>query len=130
MSERVPDFFTKDHEWLSLAPDRNTGVMGITAYAAHELGDVVYVTMPSRVGVHVEQFGMIAEVESVKAVSPIYSPVSGSVLEVNEKLSDSPEWINEDPFGKAWMIKLTIEKPEELGNLMDAPTYTEYLKGL
>ncbi len=116
--------YTKEHEWLKVTGD--TGTVGITDYAQHELGDVVFVELP-KVGAKFNASQSFGTVESVKAVSEIYSPVSGEVVETNTALADAPETINKDPHGAAWMIKLRLTNPKELSNLMDAAAYQAYI---
>ena len=117
--------YTKDHEWILVQGD--IGIVGVTEYAEHELGDVVYVDLPA-VGDTFEANEPFGSVESVKAVSEIFCPVGGEVIEVNSKLEDSPELINESPHQKAWMIKIRISSPEELKELLSAEEYEEYLQ--
>src|SRR5437762_8066216 len=102
--------YTKEHEWVSVADD--TATIGITWHAQKELGDIVYVDLP-KPGTRVEQGKSLGSVESVKAVSDIYSPVSGEVIETNETLSQSPEKLNEDPHGAAWLVKIRMSAPDE-----------------
>ncbi len=112
--------YTKDHEWIQIKGD--TGIVGVTFFAQKELGDVVFVELPE-VGRRVkagEEFGTI---ESVKAVSEIYSPVSGEVLEVNSALRDNPETVNQDPYAGGWILKLRLSAPAEVAGLMDAASY-------
>src|SRR5512140_1198544 len=112
--------YTKDHEWILVSGD--TGTIGITDYAQGELGDVVFVELPSQgktLRAH-ESFGTI---EAVKAVSDIYAPVSGSVLEVNKDLATTPELVNKDPYGKGWMVKIKLANPAELTGLLDTAAY-------
>jgi glycine cleavage system H protein len=116
--------YTKEHEWIDAKGD--TGTIGITDYAQHELGDVVFVEMPA-VGKKIEAGRSLGTVESVKAVSEIYAPVSGEVTEVNTTLADSPELLNQDPQGKAWLIKVKISNPAQLSGLMDAAAYQAYV---
>src|SRR5574340_428036 len=115
--------YTKEHEWLKV--EGNTATVGITDYAQDSLGDVVYVELPQEGGAVTknEPFGVV---ESVKAVSDLYSPISGSVSEVNDAIIDSPEAINEDPYGDAWMIKVEIANHGELDDLMTADEYQKY----
>ncbi|AEC52810.1 glycine cleavage system protein H [Pyrococcus sp. NA2] len=121
-------YYTKEHEWVQVLDD-GTVLVGITDYAQKELGDLAYVELPE-VGKEVNKGDVLCEVESVKAVSEVYAPVSGEVVEVNEELSESPEKINEDPYG-AWIAKLKPKNlEEELKELMDAEKYAEYLKSL
>ena len=114
--------YTKEHEWVSVEGD--IGTIGITDHAQHELGDIVYVDLP-KVGAHLDQGKSLGSVESVKAVSDIYAPVSGTVVEVNEGLPESPEVINEDPYGDGWLIKVRIGDLSELEDLMDGEEYEE-----
>lgn len=119
------NLYTKDHEWISVQKD--VGTVGITDYAQHELGDVVYVDLPE-VGDRFEAGEPFGSVESVKAVSEIFCPVSGEVVEVNTALKDTPELINQSPHESAWMIRIRMEGEEELKNLMKADDYEEYIK--
>jgi len=121
-------YYTKDHEWAQVLED-GTVLVGITDYAQKELGDLAYVELPE-IGKEVNKGDVLCEVESVKAVSEVYAPVSGEVVEVNEELEDSPELLNEDPY-EHWIAKLKpTNLEEELKELMDAEAYAEYLKGL
>jgi glycine cleavage system H protein len=117
--------YTKEHEWVKI--QGGVGVVGITFHAQEELGDIVYVDLP-KVGASVEKGKALGSVESVKAVSDIYSPISGEVLEINETLSAQPEKLNEDPHGAAWLVKLKITVPEEAGQLMTAADYQAYIE--
>ncbi|GIU80854.1 MAG: glycine cleavage system H protein [Bryobacteraceae bacterium] len=121
-----PDNFryTKEHEWILVEGD--TGTIGITNHAQKELGDIVYVDLP-KPGAAVEAGKALGSVESVKAVSDIYSPVSGEVIEVNELLATAPEKLNEDPHGAAWLVKIRLSNPAELDGLMSAADYQAYL---
>ena len=112
--------YTKEHEWVDQKGD--TGGVGITFFAQKELGDVVFVELPE-IGRELKQGEILGTVESVKAVSEIYSPVSGVVTEVNTALRDHPELINADPYGKGWILKLRLSKAAEMGALMDSATY-------
>jgi glycine cleavage system H protein len=116
--------YTKEHEWVSVEGD--VGTVGITQHAQEELGDIVYVDLP-RVGGTVTQGKTIGSVESVKAVSDVYSPVSGEVLEVNGLLSTSPEKLNEDPHGAAWLIKVKLSEPGEIKNHLSSLEYQTYI---
>ncbi len=116
--------YTKEHEWVRV--DGDTGIIGITDHAQKELGDIVYVDLP-KVGSSAEQGKTIGSVESVKAVSDIYSPISGEVLEVNEMLTQSPEKLNEDPHGAAWLVKVRLTSPEEIKALMSSADYQSYI---
>jgi len=119
--------YSKDHEWLKL--DGDTAVMGITDFAQKQLGDVVYVELPA-VGAELTVHQTVGVIESVKAVSDIYSPISGKVVEVNSALNDGPETLNQDPHGKGWIIKLVIKDKSELDNLLSASEYEKYVEGL
>lgn len=116
--------YTKEHEWVLVEGD--TGTVGITDHAQHELGDIVYVDLP-KIGATIEQGKSLGSVESVKAVSDIYSPVSGEVIEINESLTDGPEKLNEDPHGAAWLVKLKLSAVNEIKDLMTAEQYQGYL---
>ncbi len=116
--------YTSEHEWIQVRGE--TGTVGITDYAQHALGDVVFVELP-KVGTPCVAGQPFGTVESVKAVSEIYAPVTGEVLEVNTALADAPETINKDPHGAAWMIKLRLAHPQELAKLMDAAGYQAYI---
>ncbi|MEK9659117.1 MAG: glycine cleavage system protein GcvH [Chloroflexota bacterium] len=113
--------YSKEHEWALHQPD-GTVLVGITEFAQHELGDVVYVELP-KAGAQVAQFKQMGEVESVKAVSELYSPLSGEVVEVNTTLKDSPELVNESPYAKGWLVRVKPANPAELDALMDAAAY-------
>lgn len=124
----LKDFkFTKEHEWVKKEGD--IAVVGITDYAQKELGDVVYVELPEK-GSTYEKDEACSNIESVKAVSDIYAPVSGEITEVNEALEDNPEIVNKDPYGEGWLFKLRMGNPEELQELMDSGAYDEYVKGI
>src|ERR1051326_5565948 len=114
-----PDNFryTKEHEWVRA--EGNTGTVGITDHAQQELGDIVYVDLP-KPGVKVEAGKSLGSVESVKAVSDIYSPVSGEVTEINESLAEQPEKLNSDPHGEAWLVRIRLSAPNEMEQLMSA----------
>jgi len=112
--------YTKDHEWVRLEGD--TVTVGITAYAQEQLGDVVYVELPE-VGRKVEQGKEMAVVESVKAASEVYAPISGEVVQVNSQLSDTPGTVNEDAQGKGWFVKLKIADKSQLDGLLDEAAY-------
>jgi glycine cleavage system H protein len=116
--------YTKDHEWLDVAAD--TGRVGITDYAQQQLGDVVYVELPE-VGTTVSAGQSFGTIESVKAVSELYAPVSGEVVEVNTALKERPEAINSDPHG-SWMVALKLSSPGEVDTLLDAAQYGELVK--
>jgi len=118
--------YTKEHEWVSAEGD--TGTIGITLHAQSELGDIVYVDLP-KVGTTVETGQSFSSVESVKAVSDIYSPVSGEVIEINALLADAPEKLNEDPHGAAWLVKIKLADPAQVSTLLDAAAYQAYIAG-
>jgi glycine cleavage system H protein len=118
--------YTKEHEWISV--DGETGTIGITDHAQHELGDIVYVDLP-KTGATIEKGQSFGSVESVKAVSDIYSPVSGEITEVNELLTSNPEKLNEDPHSAAWLIKVKLSSTDEIKNLLSAEDYQAYLGG-
>jgi glycine cleavage system H protein len=118
--------YTKDHEWVSV--DGEIGTIGISKYAEQSLGDIVYVDVP-KVGASVESGKTLGSVESVKAVSDIYSPVTGEVTAVNEVLATAPEKINEDPYELGWLAKIKLAAPDELKALMNAADYAKYLEG-
>jgi glycine cleavage system H protein len=116
--------YTKEHEWVLVEGD--TGTIGITDHAQEELGDIVYVDLP-KVGATIEQGKSLGSVESVKAVSDVYCPVSGEVTEVNTTLTDKPETLNTDPHGAAWLIKLKLSDPAQAQSLMSATDYQAYI---
>jgi glycine cleavage system H protein len=121
-----PDNFryTKEHEWVMV--DGDTGTVGITDHAQSELGDIVYIDMP-KTGTIVTKGTTLGSVESVKAVSDVYAPVSGEVIEVNQTLAGGPELLNQDPHGAAWLVKIRLSTPDEVGQLLTAGEYQEYL---
>ena len=112
--------YTKDHEWVRVDGDEAT--VGITEYAAGQLGDIVFVELPDA-GRTLEQFATFGVVESVKAVSDLFAPVSGEVVTTNEALTGSPELVNADPHGGGWMIRIKLAKPEEVDALLDSAAY-------
>ncbi|MGH2461726.1 MAG: glycine cleavage system protein GcvH [Chloroflexota bacterium] len=116
--------YTKDHEWIRVAGGR--GVVGITAFAAEQLGDVVFVELP-RVGAKLEQGKPFGVVESVKTASDLYAPVSGAATEVNQKLVDQPELVNQDPYGEGWMIEMDVSNPSQIAALLTAEQYEAQL---
>lgn len=116
--------YTKEHEWVRV--DGDIAVVGITDHAQKELGDIVYVDLP-KPGVRLEQGKTLGSVESVKAVSDIYAPVFGEVVEVNEALSTTPEKLNEDPHGSAWLAKIKLSAPDEVNRLLSAEDYQKYV---
>ena len=116
--------YTKEHEWVRVEGD--TGVVGITDHAQEQLGDIVYVDLP-KPGTRLEQGKTLGSVESVKAVSDIYSPVSGEVVAVNDALATSPEKLNADPHGEAWLVKIKLSAPGEIQQLLSADDYQNYV---
>ena len=120
--------YTQEHEWIR--PEAgDKGKMGFTDYAQSQLGDIVYFDLPAP-GTQVEQFKKMGEVESVKAVSDIFSPVSGQVLEVNQTVIDEPSLVNQDPYGDGWLIKLKLSQSSELDALMDSDKYDKFVAEL
>jgi glycine cleavage system H protein len=117
--------YTKDHEWIKV--EGATATIGITDYAQHELGDVVFVELP-KTGAKIEAGKSFGTVESVKAVSEIYAPVNGEVLEANASLANEPEKINKDPHGGAWLIKVKLANPADAAVLMDAAAYEAFVQ--
>lgn len=116
--------YTKDHEWLLVEGD--TGTIGITHHAQDELGDIVFVDLP-KVGAKTSKGLSFGSVESVKAVSDLYAPISGEVLELNGLLATAPQQLNEDPHGAAWLIKVKLETPSEINDLLSAADYQKYV---
>ncbi len=117
--------YSQEHEWVAV--EGNVATIGITDYAQEQLGDVVYVELPA-VGKVLTKDDTLGVVESVKAVSDIYTPVSGTVTEVNVDLPNTPEVVNADPYGKAWMIRVQLSNPQEVDELMDAATYQKFVE--
>jgi glycine cleavage system H protein len=126
MSDNYPENFryTKEHEWVRVEGD--TGTVGITFHAQKELGDIVYVDLP-KVGATVEQGKTMGSVESVKAVSDLYAPVSGEVTAVNEMLATAPEKLNADPHGEAWLVKIKLSAADPAAGLLSAADYQAYV---
>jgi len=120
-------FFSKEHEWVKISG--TTATVGISDHAAHELGDITFVELP-QVGKTVSQFAVLAAIESVKAASDIYAPVSGKVIAVNETLENTPEVVNESAEESGWICVIEVSAPDEVQNLMSRAEYDEYLKGL
>ena len=116
--------YSKDHEWVAV--EDGVATVGITDYAQHSLGDVVYVELP-KVGDTLESHEAFGSVESVKAVSEIFTPIAGEVVEVNDGLNDTPEVVNSDPYGAAWMIKIKMKNQGEADAMLNAAEYEEYL---
>jgi glycine cleavage system H protein len=120
-------FFSKEHEWVKI--EGASAKVGISDYAQHKLGDITFVELPS-LGKAVRQFDVLTGIESVKAASDIYSPVTGKVKSVNNELDSAPELVNSSPYEKGWIAELDISDPSETKNLMDAAAYAAYVKGL
>lgn len=127
MSENVPNdlLYTEDHEWAR--QEGNLVTVGITQFAVEQLGDVTQVDLPNE-GEQLKAHEVFGSVESVKAVSDVYAPISGKVVKVNSPLQDSPEYVNEDPYDGGWMAQIEISNPDELKGLMNAAAYEEFLK--
>lgn len=126
MSTPADRRYTKEHEWVKL--DGDTGTVGITDYAQDQLGDIVFLDLPAagtRVA-HMEKFG---EIESVKAVSELFSPVTGEVLEANAALADNPQFVNDSPYGDGWMLRVRLDDPAEVESLLTAEEYEAFLAG-
>ena len=122
--------YTREHEWIMIeGAASKRGLAGITHYAQEQLGDIVYLELP-KVGDTVSHMGKMGEVESVKAVSDLYSPVTGEVIEVNPELVQHPELVNEDPFGAGWLVRVTVANVDEVNGLMSASQYDAYTAGL
>ena len=116
--------YTKDHEWLRIEGDIAT--VGITDFAQHELGDIVYVEI-SALDKELNEGEVFGTVEAVKTVSDLYLPVAGTVTEVNPELENNPEYVNQDPYGKGWMVKMRLKNPDDIGHLMDATAYSSHV---
>lgn len=114
--------YTKDHEWISL--EGNTATIGITDFAQGELGDIVYVEVET-IGKPLEAGAVFGTVEAVKTVSDLFLPVSGTITELNAELANQPELVNSDPYGKGWMVKMTVNDPADVEKLMDAAAYEQ-----
>ena len=131
MSATYPDdlLYTKDHEWarVETQSQQKVATIGITDYAQYSLGEIVFVDLPS-VGAEVQAGKSFGTVESVKAVSDLFAPVTGKVLKVNSPLSDSPEYVNEDPYDEGWMIQVAVTNPADLDHLLDAEAYQAFLR--
>jgi glycine cleavage system H protein len=112
--------YTKDHEWISI--EGNTAKIGITDFAQRELGDIVYVEVES-IGKHLEAGAVFGTVEAVKTVSDLFLPVSGTITQLNPDLSNAPELVNNDPYGRGWMVKMTVDNPSDIDGLLDAAAY-------
>ena len=116
--------YTKEHEWVRVEDD--LGTVGITDYAQDQLGDLVYLDLPSP-GTQVKQLDKLGEIESVKAVSDLYSPISGEVVEVNQGVNDRPELVNQSPYEEGWLVRLRLADPAELDSLLTAKQYDELI---
>lgn len=127
MSGQYPNdlLYTKDHEWARI--DGANATVGVTRFAVEQLGDVTQVDLPKE-GETVKQGEIFGSVESVKAVSDLFAPLTGRVVKVNSPLADSPEYVNEEPYEEGWMIQIELTRPEETKELMDADAYQEFLK--
>ena len=122
--------YTKEHEWVKVEDaQRGQALVGITEYAQDQLGDLVYFELP-QAGATVQSMEKMGEVESVKAVSDLFSPVSGQVMEINTDLLDHPELVNEDPFDKGWLMRVIMSRATELDSLMSAAEYDSFIEGL
>ena len=117
--------YSADHEWVKV--EGKQVIVGITEYAQSELGDIVFVELPE-VGTEVVMEEELTEIESTKTTSPVLAPVSGKIVEVNEELKESPQLINEDPYGKGWIVTLQMTNPDDLENLMSAKEYEEFIE--
>lgn len=120
-------FYSKEHEWVKI--EGNTAKVGITDYAQHKLGDITFVDLP-KTGKEVKQFALLTGIESVKAASDIFSPLTGKVTAVNSALESSPELVNKSPFEEGWLAQISVTNPSETSNLMDAAAYKAYLDSL
>ena len=120
--------YSKEHEWIKME-DAIQALAGITVYAQDQLGDIVYVDLP-KLGATIKFMEKMGEVESVKAVSDLYSPITGEITEVNDRLLDHPELVNEDPLGEGWMVRVNISDATELDHLMTAEEYESFINGL
>lgn len=127
MANNIPEElkYTKDHEWISV--DGDVATLGITDYAQHALGDVVYVELPNE-GENFNAHDPFGSVESVKAVSEIFTPIGGEIIESNEDLNDTPEVVNDDPYGDAWLVKIKMDNSGEVDALLSAEEYAEFLE--
>jgi glycine cleavage system H protein len=128
MSVPVPDGlrYTRDHEWLRVEGDE--GVIGITAHATDELGDIVFVELP-KIGSQLEKAAAFGVIESVKTASDLYAPVAGEVIAINDALGSAPEQVNADPYGEGWMVRVRISDPQAADSLLDAAGYRELIAG-
>ncbi len=120
--------YTPEHEWICPEPG-NEGKVGLTDYAQSQMGDIVFLDLPT-VGTQVTQFGKMGEIETVKAVSDLLSPVSGQALEINQGVIDEPKLVNEDPYGAGWLVRVKLSQPSELEALMNSDEYDKFVAGL
>jgi glycine cleavage system H protein len=120
--------YTQEHEWICPEPG-DKGKVGITNYAQSQLGDVVFLDLPAP-GTQVTQFGKMGEIETVKAVSDLFSPASGKILEINQAAIDEPRLVNDDPYGDGWLVRLELSQPSELDALMSSDQYEEFVASL
>lgn len=120
-------FYTKEHEWIKI--EGNVATIGITDYAQSSLGDITYVELP-QIGTCCKQFKEFADIESVKAASNVYAPMSGKIIKINEVIIDKPEFVNQSPYDKGWFALIEIEDEKEKENLLDNISYSKYVKGL
>jgi glycine cleavage system H protein len=118
--------FTEEHEWIRI--DGESGLVGITEFAQEELGDVTFVELPE-IGLVLDRGDVIGVVESVKAASDIFAPLSGEILEINAAVEDGPELVNSDPYGEGWLVRLRIKNPEEVQSLLSSEEYGRLIKG-
>ena len=118
--------FTEEHEWIRI--DGESGLVGITEFAQEELGDVTFVELPD-IGLFLDRGDVIGVVESVKAASDIFAPLSGEILEINAAVEERPELVNSDPYGEGWLVRLRIKNPEEVQSLLSSEEYGRLLKG-
>ncbi len=121
--------YTKEHEWARVDRQKKVATIGITEYAQEKLGDVVYVELPSE-GKVIKKENPFGSVESVKAVSDLFAPLDGMVLKINDALADAPETVNEDPYGKAWMIEVQVTDMKQVDQLMSADDYKKHIAAL
>jgi glycine cleavage system H protein len=120
--------YSNDHEYVRV--DGNAGIIGITDYAQSQLGDIIFFDCTKEVGSEVKQGEVIGSIEAVKTVAELFSPVSGKLIEVNAEVNNAPALVNEDPYGRGWLVKIEIADPSELNTLMDAASYKNYIESL
>ena len=120
--------FTREHEWVCPEPE-NKGKVGISDYAQSQLGDVVFIDLPA-VGTRVEKSKKLGEIESVKTVSDLFSPVSGKILAINQAVVNEPQLLNQDPYGAGWLVRLELSRPSELDTLLNSDEYAGFIAGL